>query len=86
MNSTHRAWAVAPVERQAARLRLLAKEQDLTRARDAVAADRMRMPWLKVEQAAHPAHLNAGDTTTARPSHPVSPAPPTQGADHAQYD
>jgi predicted dithiol-disulfide oxidoreductase (DUF899 family) len=50
MNSTHQARAVTPAEWEAARLRLLAKEQDLTRARDALAADRRRMPWLKVDQ------------------------------------
>src|SRR5438876_5992694 len=36
---------------EAARLELLVKEKALTRARDALAADRRRMPWLAVETA-----------------------------------
>jgi predicted dithiol-disulfide oxidoreductase (DUF899 family) len=67
MNSTSRAQVVTPAEWQAARLRLLAKEQELTRARDALAAQRRRMPWLKVDQVAHLAHLHARDTTPATP-------------------
>jgi predicted dithiol-disulfide oxidoreductase (DUF899 family) len=35
-------------EWEAARQRLLVKEKELTRARDALAADRRRMPWLPV--------------------------------------
>ena len=35
-------------EWQAARQQLLVKEKDLTRARDALAAERRRMPWLAV--------------------------------------
>src|SRR5438876_11670970 len=35
---------------EAARLELLVKEKALTRARDALAADRRRMPWLAVEK------------------------------------
>ena len=50
MNNTYRAQVVTPAEWEAARLRLLAKEQELTRARDALAAQRRRMPWLKVDQ------------------------------------
>src|ERR1700730_2928052 len=50
MNNTYRAQVVTPTEWEAARLRLLAKEQELTRARDALAAQRRRMPWLKVDQ------------------------------------
>jgi predicted dithiol-disulfide oxidoreductase (DUF899 family) len=50
MNNTHQAPVVTLAEWEAARLRLLAKEKDLTRARDALAADRRRMPWLKVDQ------------------------------------
>src|SRR5699024_5715294 len=38
------AWAVA-------REQLLVKEKALTRARDALAAERRRMPWLAVEKA-----------------------------------
>jgi predicted dithiol-disulfide oxidoreductase (DUF899 family) len=37
-----------PHEWEAARLQLLAKEKELTRARDALAAERRRMPWLPV--------------------------------------
>src|SRR5256712_1791773 len=35
---------------EAARRKLLVKEKKLTRARDALAADRRRMPWLAVEK------------------------------------
>jgi len=41
---------VAAHEWEAARQRLLVKEKELTRARDALAAERRRMPWLAVEQ------------------------------------
>jgi predicted dithiol-disulfide oxidoreductase (DUF899 family) len=37
-------------EWEAARQRLLVKEKELTRARDALAAERRRMPWLAVEK------------------------------------
>jgi predicted dithiol-disulfide oxidoreductase (DUF899 family) len=37
---------VSPQEWTAARERLLVKEKELTRARDAMAAERRRMPWL----------------------------------------
>lgn len=37
-------------EWEAARLELLAKEKQLSRARDALAAERRRMPWLAVEK------------------------------------
>ncbi|MEV6949519.1 DUF899 family protein [Streptomyces sp. NPDC051172] len=50
MNNTHRAGVVTPAEWKAACLWLLAAEKDLTRAREALAADRRRMPWLKVDQ------------------------------------
>ncbi|SEC25471.1 Predicted dithiol-disulfide oxidoreductase, DUF899 family [Streptomyces sp. 3213] len=50
MNSTYRAQVVTPAEWEAARLRLLAREQELTRARDALAARHRRMPWLKADQ------------------------------------
>jgi predicted dithiol-disulfide oxidoreductase (DUF899 family) len=50
MNNTYRAQVVTPAEWEAFRLRLLAKEQELTRAREALAAQRRRMPWLKVDQ------------------------------------
>jgi predicted dithiol-disulfide oxidoreductase (DUF899 family) len=42
---------VAAQEWEAARQQLLVKEKALTRARDALAAERRRMPWLAVEKA-----------------------------------
>jgi predicted dithiol-disulfide oxidoreductase (DUF899 family) len=113
---TNRPRIVSANEWEAARQQLLVKEKELTRARDALAADRRRMPWVAVEkeyefdgpqgkvslldlfrgrrqliiyraffepgvvgwpehacvgcsmvadQVAHPAHLNARDTTLA---------------------
>src|SRR5438128_1170666 len=41
---------VSPQEWEAARQQLLVKEKGLTRARDALAAERRRMPWLAVEK------------------------------------
>jgi predicted dithiol-disulfide oxidoreductase (DUF899 family) len=41
---------VSPQEWEAARQRLLVKEKESTRARDALAAERRRMPWLAVEK------------------------------------
>src|ERR1700691_1897912 len=41
---------VSQPEWEAARQQLLVKEKELTRARDAVAADRRRMPWVAVEK------------------------------------
>ena len=41
---------VSPQEWEAAREQLLVKEKALTRARDALAAERRRMPWIAVEQ------------------------------------
>ena len=41
---------VSPQEWEDARLQLLIKEKELTRARDALAAQRRRMPWLAVEK------------------------------------
>jgi predicted dithiol-disulfide oxidoreductase (DUF899 family) len=41
---------VSAQEWEAARQRLLVKEKELTRARDAMAAERRRMPWLRVEK------------------------------------
>jgi predicted dithiol-disulfide oxidoreductase (DUF899 family) len=41
---------VSPQEWEAARQRLLAKEKELTRARDAMAAERRRMPWVRVDK------------------------------------
>src|SRR5262245_7534459 len=42
---------VSPQEWEAARQQLLVKEKEVTRARDALAAKRRRMPWLAVEKA-----------------------------------
>ena len=41
---------VSPQEWEAARLELLAKEKELTRAKDAMAAARRRMPWVEVDR------------------------------------
>src|SRR5215218_1781474 len=41
---------VTPQEWEAARQQLLVKEKELTRARDALAAERRRMPWQAVEK------------------------------------
>jgi predicted dithiol-disulfide oxidoreductase (DUF899 family) len=41
---------VSPQEWEAARLQLLVKEKELTRARDALAAERRRMPWQAMEK------------------------------------
>ena len=42
---------VSPQEWEAAREQLLVKEKAFTRARDALAAERRRMPWIAVEKA-----------------------------------
>ena len=41
---------VSPQQWEVARQRLLVKEKELTRARDALAAERRRMPWVAVEK------------------------------------
>ena len=41
---------VSPHDWQAAHAKLLAREKELTRARDALAAERRRMPWMAVEK------------------------------------
>jgi predicted dithiol-disulfide oxidoreductase (DUF899 family) len=41
---------VSPQEWESAREALLVKEKELTRARDALAAERRRMPWMEVEK------------------------------------
>ena len=41
---------VSPEEWQTAWENLLVKEKELTRARDALAAERRRMPWMAVEK------------------------------------
>src|SRR5258707_15805063 len=42
---------VSPQEWETAREKLLVKEKEMTRARDALAAERRRMPWVAVEKA-----------------------------------
>jgi predicted dithiol-disulfide oxidoreductase (DUF899 family) len=42
---------VSPQEWEAERERMLVKEKEFTRARDALAAERRRMPWMAVEKA-----------------------------------
>src|SRR5439155_4044622 len=49
-NEMNRSRIVSPQEWEAARQQLLVKEKQLTRARDALAAERRRMPWLAVEK------------------------------------
>src|ERR1700681_4671017 len=53
MSSNNIAMKTHPIvsahEWEAARQQLLVKEKDLTRARDALAAERRRMPWLAIE-------------------------------------
>src|ERR1700719_1313914 len=50
----HLAMKMPPIvstqEWESARQQLLGKEKDLTRARDALAAERRRMPWLAVDK------------------------------------
>src|SRR5258708_34057583 len=50
----HFAMSKAPIvsqqEWEAARQQLLVKEKDLNRSRDALAAERRRMPWMTVEK------------------------------------
>src|SRR5689334_639895 len=41
---------VSPQEWEAAREQLLVKEKEITRARDALVAERRRMPWMAVEK------------------------------------
>ncbi len=76
-NQINRPRIVSPQEWETARQKLLVKEKELTRARDSLAAERRRMPWLAVEKEyefdgpkgkaslRHVAHLNARDTTLA---------------------
>ncbi len=49
-NQINRARIVSAQEWEAARQQLLVKEKELTRARDALAAERRQMPWLPVEK------------------------------------
>lgn len=41
---------VSPEEWNAAREELLVKEKELTRARDALAAQRRRLPWMRIDK------------------------------------
>ena len=41
---------VSPEEWEAAREKMLVREKEITRARDALAAERRRMPWMAVEK------------------------------------
>src|SRR5437016_11639587 len=50
-NQANHPRIVSPQEWEAARQQLLVKEKQLTRARDALAAERRRMPWVAVEKA-----------------------------------
>src|SRR5438876_7052890 len=49
-NQVNHPRTVSPKEWEAARQQLLVKEKELTRARDAMAAQRRRMPWMAVEK------------------------------------
>ena len=51
MNTMKTPPVVTPEEWEAARQKLLVKEKQLTRARDTLAAERRRMPWVAVEKA-----------------------------------
>ena len=53
---------VSQQEWEAARQQLLVKEKALTRSRDALAAERRRMPWMAVEK------KSEGKWRTTRPS------------------
>src|SRR2546427_3248868 len=46
----HRPQVVSPAEWEAAREALLVKEKEATRARDALAAERRRLPMLQIEK------------------------------------
>ena len=61
---------VSPQEWDAAREELLVKEKELTRARDALAAERRRMPRMAVEK----------DYALRGPGRPGEPARPVRGA------
>src|SRR5437868_17253 len=49
-NQVNHPRIVSPKEWEAARQQLLVKEKELTHARDALAAERRRMPWMAVEK------------------------------------
>ena len=48
--TTNTPLIVSPKQWEAAHRKLLVKEKELTRARDALAAERRRMPWMAVEK------------------------------------
>src|SRR5881227_3250794 len=50
-NQINRPRIVSSQEWKAAREQMLVKEKEMTRARDALAAERRRMPWMAVEKA-----------------------------------
>ena len=66
---------VSRKEWEAAREQMLVKEKALTRAHDALAAERRRMPWMAVEKA----YVFEGPKGKAEPARPVR-GPPS--ADH----
>ena len=63
---------VSAQEWEAARQQLLVKEKELTRARDALAAERRRMPWLAVEKD----YEFDGPDGQGEPARPVRGPPP----------
>ena len=64
---------VSPEEWEAAREEMLVKEKELTRARDALAAERRRMPWMAVEKE-YAFEGPDGPATLARPVRGPAPA------------
>jgi predicted dithiol-disulfide oxidoreductase (DUF899 family) len=87
---------VSPQEWETARRALLVKEKELTRARDALAAERRRMPWTPVEKTYAfegpdgPVTLldlfqgAASSSSTASSTSRASPAGPRRGASAAR--
>ena len=65
---------VSPQEWEAAREELLVKEKELTRARDALAAERRRMPRMAVEKD----YALRGPGRPGEPARPVRRAPPAR--------
>ena len=63
---------VSPQEWEAAREQMLVKEKELTRARDALAAERRRMPWMAVEKE----YALRGPGRPGEPARPVRGTPP----------
>jgi predicted dithiol-disulfide oxidoreductase (DUF899 family) len=64
------AWRTPPIVPmevwEAARQQMLVKEKTLTRARDALAAERRRMPWMVVEKAYEFEGFSPGPSEAAR--------------------